>query len=825
MEETKKSNSFELTRRNFLKSSAVIGLAASLGATTPAFAETEAVTEDVAEDKEVWNLCLGCGVCTCPLRFHVQDGAITYVETDNTGGKEFGTNEGRACLRGRSIRRLINHPDRIIYPMKRVGKRGEGKFERISWDEAIDLFYTNLKNVIDTYGNSAVFINCAGGTHANFGLGGQFARLMNYLGGYLAGYGTDSETQAEFAAGYMLFGSYSAGSGEELSFPAYGCAYNSASPSPVAADADLVVMFGSSAATSRIGGANAMYEFVKARENGARFVWIDVRQGEECSGHGDEWLPIRPGTDAALASALCYVMIDEGLANEEFLHTHCIGYDEETMPERLQGQNKSFKAYIMGEGYDMTPKTPEWAELITAIPAEKIYALARDICNAKAAFIANGVGVQRRQNGETGAGAVMMIPLISGQWGLPGTSTGLKPRCSPNAVYWGGFQSQPNPVHTVIPITKRIEAVDRGSQMTAIRDGVVGTETLDNDIKFIYNRATNMLTNQNSDINWAASILEDETKCEYIVGSDWFMTSSMMYCDLILPETMDQENNLNVSSCMTAGAIEQTVFGQKVQEAPGECRSQFDWLTDIADKFGILDEWTEGGYTLDEKTREGYEAIREMGIYEGMPTFDEGLEMGVWTRSFDEFQPAFAEFRQDPEANPLPTPSGKVEIYSEALEKLAEEWEFDDPVHDVIYPIPMYRPDFEGHEEATEQYPLQVSSWKSKIRYHSKFDQIELLRQASRHTLWINPVDAEPRGIENGDMVRVFNDRGELHIEARVTPRIIPGAVAMEEGRNRVLDENGVDVGGCVNTLVSHHWSPLAKHNPSNSILAQVEKL
>lgn len=89
----------------------------------------------------------------------------------------------------------------------------------------------------------------------------------------------------------------------------------------------------------------------------------------------------------------------------------------------------------------------------------------------------------------------------------------------------------------------------------------------------------------------------------------------------------------------------------------------------------------------------------------------------------------------------------------------------------------------------------------------------------------MNPVDAEPRGIETGDMVRVFNDRGELQIEARVTPRIIPGAVAMEEGRNRELNEYGVDVGGCMNTLVSHHWSPLAKHNPSNSVLAQVEKI
>ncbi|WP_219724273.1 molybdopterin dinucleotide binding domain-containing protein, partial [Raoultibacter timonensis] len=677
--------------------------------------------------------------------------------------------------------------------------------------------------VIDTTGNEAVFKNCAGGPQAAFGLGGDSARLMNLIGGYLSGYGTDSETQAEFAAGYMLCGGYSGGFGADVSFPGYGSAYFG-SPSQVAKDADLVVMFGCSAATSRIGGANVMYDFSQARENGARFVWVDVRQGEESSGYPDEWLPIRPGTDGALAAALCYVFITEGFADEEFLHTHCIGYDEETMPDSVKGQNKSYKDYILGTGYDMVPKTPEWASPITAIPVEKIYQLARDIGNAKSCYIGNGVGVQRRQNGETGAGSVMMIPLVSGHWGLPGTSIGLKPKCSSNAIYWPGFQPIENPVHAIIPITKRIEAIERGEEMTALRDGILGVEKLKTNIKFIYNVGTNMLANQNSDVNWAASILEDESKCEYIVGSDWFLTSSMKYCDLILPDIMPQEA-LRVTSCQTSGSCEQLVYGQKVQDAPGECRSEFDWLSDIADRFGVWEEFTEGGSNPDEKSLAGYEMIRESGMYPDMPSYEEGVEMGVWTRVFDDLPPAYADFRQDPNANPLPTPSGKVEIYSENLQHVAETWELDDKVHDVINPLPMYQPDFEGYQEATDEYPLQVSSWKSKIRYHSKFDQIEVLRQASRHQLWMNPVDAEPRGIETGDMVRVFNDRGELQIEARVTPRIIPGAVAMEEGRNRELNEYGVDVGGCMNTLVSHHWSPLAKHNPSNSVLAQVEKI
>lgn len=804
-----------LSRRSFVAGSALAAVAAAASSQVRFGSNPALADEPAGEEEVIWNTCTSCGVSKCPLQFHVKDGAITWIECDTTGSKEFGGIESRACLRGRSLRRYINNPDRITHPMKRVGKRGEGKFEQISWDEAIDLFYENLKHAIDTYGNEAIFkCGALGSDHGQ----GQFGRLMNLLGGHLRSYGTDSETQADVAAGYTLYGCYR----NESGYPGYGASYNG-SYSTHTKDADLIVMFGSSAATSRIAGDSCMYDFAQARENGARIIWIDPRQGEEGSGNPDEWLPIRPGTDAALASALCYVFVTDGLTDEEFLHTHTQGYDEETMPESAKGKNLSYKDYLLGTGYDMVEKTPEWAAPITGIPAETIRQLAHDIAGAKAAYIGNGVGVQRRVNGEQGCRAVMMIPLLAGQWGLPGTSTGLKPGGGSFGPYLPGFSSVPNPVQAVIPVTKRIEVIERGEEMTALRDGIMGVDKLTTNVKFTYARGTNMLANQNSDVNWAAAILEDESKCEYIVGSDFFMTSSMKYCDLILPESMPQEG-LNLTAGLSSGACATFTFGQKVQDAPGECRGEFDWLADVAERFGVRDEFTDGGMTPDEKALAGYQMVYESGNYPTLPTYEDGVKMGFWSDP-RETAPQFAAFREDPEANPLSTPSGKVEIYSEGLQTIADTWEFDDPVHDVVSAIPMYVPDFEGFEDENADYPLQVFSWKSKIRYHSKFDQIDLLRQASRHQLWMNPVDAEPRGIADGDMVRVFNDRGELQIEVRVTPRIVPGAVAMEEGRNRLLDENGVDVGGCINTLVSHHWSPLAKHNPSNSIRAQVEKL
>lgn len=801
-----------LSRRSFVKGAALATLTAAAASSTGSLfsANPALADEPEAEEQVIWNACAGCGISTCPLQFHVVDGTIAYVETDTTGDKEFGGFEHRACLRGRSIRRWINHPDRLKYPLKRVEgtKRGEGVYEQISWDEAIDLFAEKLKYVIDTYGNEAVFKNGAlGSVHG----GGNFARFMNMNGGFLGSYGTDSEGQADFAAGYMLHGDFY-----------WGASYEGSNTS-VMMDSDVIVLFGSSAATSRISGAGCMYDIAKARENGAKIYWIDVRQGEECSGGNDEWIPIRPGTDAALAAALCYVFITEGYADEKFLHTHTVGYDEETMPESAKGQNKSYKDYILGTGYDMVAKTPEWASPITQIPVEKIYELAHVIGEAKAAYIGAGVGVQRRSNGENACASIMMVPLVSGHWGLPGTSTGLKCTGTYGPMISTGLPAGENPVTAQIPVPKRFEVIERGEEFTPERDGLRGADSLPTNVKFLYAYSSGMIANQNPDVNWSTSILEDESKCEFIVGSDFFMTSSMKYCDLILPDIMPQEK-LNFTSPATSGNAGCAVFGSPVQEPPFGCRSEFDWIADLAERFGQREQFTEGK-TTDQLVHEGYDSAVASGNYPMLPaTYEEALETGYLWYPVDGGMPQHAAFREDPEANPLPTPSGKVEVYSEALAEIADTWILDDS-RDVISPIPIYNPGYESWEDATEQYPLMVSSWKSKIRYHSKWNQVDILNQACRHRVWINPIDAEPRGIAEGDMVKVYNDRGAIAIEAHVTPRIIPGAMALEEGRMRQLDENGVDVGGCVNTLTPHHLSPLAKHNNSNSILAQVEKL
>lgn len=836
------SVSKDVSRRGFVKGASLASLAAlatagttaMFGCTPRSMSETgtdepqNAVAlpdrENLPNEEVIWHRCASCG-STCPLQFHVSDGTIQWVECDTTGDKDFGGIEFRSCLRGRSIRRWINHPDRLKKPLKRVEgtKRGEGQYEEIEWDEAIDLFYEKLKYTLDTYGNEAVMRCTSLGTEDNATVGSWFDRLMNLLGGQLGTYGTDSQTQLDFAASNRLFSSFITQPGGFLSNISW-----MGSPAPVALDADLVVLFGSSAATSRLQGAMSMYDWAQMREKGTRIVCIDVRMGEEESAHPDEWMPIRPGTDGALASAINYVLITEGFADEDQIRSCCTGYDEETLPESAKGQHASYKDYLLGTGYDMVAKTPEWASPITRIPVDDIYQLARDIGNAERCFIAQGLGVQRRANGELNSASIMMIPFISGHWGLPGTSTGLKtapsggPACNEYTVNSGVLPLGENPVKASIPVTKRIEVIERGHEFTALRDGVHNVDKLNADVKFVYAYMTACLTNQTPDVNWSAKVLEDESKAEFIVGSDFFLTNSMMYCDLILPDVMPQET-YQLAAVTSSGRNIASVFGRPVQERPFDVRSEWDWMVDLADRFGLKDAFTEG-YEYEQIVRANYDALVASSTFPTLPaTFDEGLELGLWhTEATPE--PSLAAFRADPAANPLNTPSGKMEIYCEGLAQAAATWEFDDE-YDFISPIPMYAPGFNSYEDCTEEYPLLGSTWKSKIRFQSKFNQIDVLNQACRHVVWINPLDAETRGIQTGDMVRIFNDVGEIHIEARVTPRMVPGAFALENGRMRKLDENGVDVGGCANTLVPHHWAPLSKFNCNNSIIAQIAKL
>ncbi|MGL4718572.1 MAG: molybdopterin-dependent oxidoreductase, partial [Kluyvera intermedia] len=287
-----------LSRRSLIKSSAIGSLALAAGGFSLPFSlrATAAAVQQAGrpDDKVVWGACsVNCG-SRCALRLHVKDDEVYWVETDNTGHDIYGDHQVRACLRGRSIRRRINHPDRLNYPMKRVGKRGEGKFERISWQEALDTIASNLQRVVKDYGNESVYINYSSGIVGgnitrSSPSGSAVMRLMNCYGGSLNQYGTYSTAQIACAMPYT-YGTNDGNSTSDIE------------------NSKLVVMFGNNPAETRMSGGGITYYLEQARErSNARMIVIDPRYTDTAAGREDEWIPIRPGTDAALVAGIAWV--------------------------------------------------------------------------------------------------------------------------------------------------------------------------------------------------------------------------------------------------------------------------------------------------------------------------------------------------------------------------------------------------------------------------------------------------------------------------------------------------------------------------------------
>ncbi|MCK3655054.1 dimethyl sulfoxide reductase subunit A [Pasteurellaceae bacterium Macca] len=801
-----------LARRSLLKKTASISVAAAAANVCIPFkvnATPQNKVENTSAEKVVWSACtVNCG-SRCPLRMHVKDNKIIYVETDNTGTETYNLDhQVRACLRGRSMRRRVYNPDRLKYPMKRVGKRGEGKFKRISWDEALTEIAASLRKNIEKYGNESIYLNYGTGT-----LGGTvtkswppgsslIARLMNCIGGYLNHYGDYSTAQIAVGLDYTYGGGWASGNG--------------------IADIEnskLVVLFGNNPAETRMSGGGLTYAIEQARlKSNAKMIVIDPRYTDTAAGREDEWIPIRPGTDAALVSALAYVMITENLVDQPFLNKYCVGYDEKTLPADAP-QNGHYKAYILGEGDDGIAKTPEWAAKITGIPENKIIKLAREIGQTKPAYISQGWGPQRRSNGELISRAIAMLPILTGNVGISGGNTGA--RESSYKIPFIRMPTLKNPVKASIPMFLWTDAIFRSLEMTALTDGIRGVDKLTAPIKVIWNYASNCLINQHADINRTHQILQDENNCELIITIDNHMTSTAKYSDILLPDCTASEQ---MDFCLDAfvSNMSYVIFADQVVKPSFECRNIYDILTDLSEKLGVKEQFTEGR-TQEEWLRHIYELSRK--ALPELPTFEEFRKQGIFKKIDPKgFFIAYKDFRENPETHPLKTPSGKIEIYSSRLADIAKNWKLEKD--EVIHPLPIHTDSFEHYgDKLMEKYPLQLTGFHYKARTHSTYGNVDVLKAANPQEIWINPIDAQIRGIKDGDMIRIFNDRGEVRIHAKVTPRIIPGVVALGEGAWYMPDSKGIDHAGCVNVLTTQRPSPLAKGNPQHSNLVQIERV
>lgn len=798
-----------VSRRSFVAWSAAAGGAAAAGAAGARLGLLPLAPARAAQDpdgpRQVWSACMvNCG-SRCPVLLTVEDGQITRVDSDPTGGDDPELPQIRACVRGRAIRQRVHNPDRLKHPMRRVGPRGSGEFEQISWDEALDAVADALRATIDRYGNEAVYLNYGTGV-----LGATVAcswppaatgvaRLMNLLGGYLNHYSDYSTAQITTAYPFHY--------GEWVSGNSFDDLVNS----------QLVVLFGNNPHETRMSGGGELFVTTRAKQaSQVRTIVIDPRQSETAVTLADEWVPIRPNTDAALVAGLAHVMITEDLHDQAFLDRYCVGFDEDHLPAGA-APGSSYRSYVLGRGPDGTAKTPAWAAAVTGVPAGTITRLAREIASAEPCSINQGWGPQRHSNGENSARAVFTLAAMIGQIGVPGGGTGGREAAYSMAT--AAFPTLKNPVSTEVSVFNWTDAIVRHEEMTALSDGIRGADRLTAPIRFIWQYAGNALVNQHADINRTGEILSEPDDLTIVV-IDHQMTVSARYADILLPDASTAEQ-VDLAQQGSAGALGYLVFADRAIEPMWECRPVYDILTGVAERMGVGDDFTEGR-TQEEWVRAVLAETRE--LTPGVPDYETFRKQGI----YKEMNPdgpvvPLAEFRADPEAHPLSTPSGKIEIYSAALQEIADTWVLPDG--DRITALPEYLASREGPEDPLrERYPLQLIGHHYKSRTHSTYGNVPWLQEAHPQEMWINPADAADRDVQNGDTVDVVNDRGRVRIVARVTPRIAPGVVSIPQGAWFAPDDDGVDLGGSVNTLTSLHPSPLAKGNAQHTNLVEVTR-
>jgi len=713
--------------------------------------------------------CYDCGG-RCVLKVHVKNGVAIRVDADD--GEE---PQLRACARGRAMRKQMYSPDRLLFPQKRVGPRGEAEFERISWDEALDTVAREMIRIKEAYGPKAILgLTLSGGVGALHTGPSTLHQFLNSFGGFTHAWGDDSAEGAVFAARAT-----------------YGTLTNGNSRDDLL-NSRLIILWGVNPATS-IFSTNTSYWISQAKEAGARIFVIDPRYTNTAALFAHVWIPIKPGTDTAMMMAMAYVMITENIHDTQFIDTYTLGFAK-------------FKAYVLG-AEDGTAKTPQWAEAKTGVPADTIVSLAREYATAKPAALLAGFAPGRSAIGEQFHRAASTLAAMTGNVGLSGGGAGgfERPKLGPMVPpgYSKFFEGGPYEARLKqLNVPRRLKTKPHACRLwDAILEGTAGGYPEDYKMAYI---AFNNPLNQYPNINKGIKALK---KLEFIVVHEQFMTATARFADILLPVTTVWERN-DIARPWVGGPY--FLYQNKVIHPPVEVKSDFEICRLLAIRLGIEDPY--GGMSEEEMVHlmakgmedvlpevESYERFKREGVHK--------IKHGP--------RVCFKEQIDDPKNNPFPTLSGKIEIFSQLIADL------NDP---GIPPIPKHMDLWEGAEDPlTEEYPLQLITTKIKSRAHSCFENHPWLKEIDPQSLWLNARDARSRDINNGEKVRVFNDRGETIIKAKVTERIMPGVVFLGEGAWYRPDDRGRDRAGSPNMLTKDDYSPGGAF-PFNTSLVHVEK-
>ncbi|HKJ27004.1 MAG TPA: molybdopterin-dependent oxidoreductase [Anaerolineales bacterium] len=848
-----------LTRRSFLKWSAALGGTAAIagGLNYGLTAAKNAAASDEGEwiNAACWHNCGG----RCPNYALVKDGVVVRQKTDDFKADSPDTPQQRGCARGRSQRHQCFGADRIKYPMKRKnwepggGKkelRGQDEWVRISWDEALDIVASELQRIKDKYGNEGIFSPG----------GGEIGRTLTLFGGFVARQGSTSGGTLHLSKNTTLgIGTYT------------NVLMNDRMDHR---NTDLFVHFGCNSISAS--GGNPTYNHLQNMRQGAKCIVIDPFYNDSIMVLADEWVPCRPGTDASLVLGMSYVLITQDdpdtnpLIDWDFLNRCTLGFDENNMPEGADPK-ENFVDYVLGT-YDGVPKTPEWASEICGVPPERIESLAIEIASTKNVGLGMSSATCRIMNADSWPQLFYTFGAMTGHIGKPGSFatdgyyhqnfSGV--RTGPNLVSMGGsgvsgvgrnpLQGESANAFTALPEVPGIQLFEP-QMWKAIATGKYqkGKDDIrDLNVQCIYHGGGAKLQTADAQV-WG---IEAHRKVEFVVSQSHFLTTNSKYSDIVLPATTQWERFGTLSSANREIGF---IWAQQITEPLFEAKDDIWMAAEIGKRLGLDPEMIDpvplkqqvfnrlaGAKVMKDDvpySKSEYEPlltitqddIDEWDV-EGEPqtgriTLKEFKKTGFYQvpRSpGDNFEyVGLKDFREDPEANPLNTTTGKIMIHNQWAADVVEQRGWSE-----IPPYPSYNPPQEGYEATFEdwdnkvkgEYPLQNYNIHYFRRSHSIFDNIQQLRRAFPHEFFMNPVDAEERGIEHGDIVLISSRHGQVIRPVALTPRIMPGVVTVPHGAWAEVDEESkIDKAGSDNYL--HGAVPTGQGVSGwNSLNVQVEK-
>jgi anaerobic selenocysteine-containing dehydrogenase len=759
-----------------------------------------------------------------------------------------------------AYKKRVYSPNRIKYPLKRVDwdpngapgstgpggrntqNRGKSKYVRISWDEATTLIADEIKRIHKEYGPLGVLAHGDGHgeTKTVHGAHAVMMDLLDLTGGF-----TQAIRNADSWEGWFWGTKHVWGNGENgLCLPADNMMND------VTQNTGMILHIGADLETTPWGFAgqfpsNVLYYW---QELGKKQVFVSPDLNYSGAVHATKWIPILPNTDAAMHLAIAYTWMTEGTYDKDYVATHVVGFDK-------------FEDYVLGRE-DGVPKTPEWAAPKTQIPEWTIKALAREWA-AQATTVMHFYGGSYVRGPYSHEPARLEACLLGMQGlGKPGVhqyykmggddhwmndtprpvktlpdmrmmQEGLieKGRKEGEATKWtrnvfpGQKQLQVSSKQ-IIPKTQLAQAILEGScwssgstqQFMHLEDQFkryeypIPKEEGGTEIHMIW------MDNPCRTTCWNDGFLTVEAfrspKIETIVVQHLWLENDAILADIILPiNTKLEEEDIGR---MSAGgrSVHGALMEYQAIEPIGESLSDFQAVGEVAKKLGLYEEFT-CGMTLQEKIELSFHNMELDQVISWEDFLDKQYYIVPSDPEWEKVPSGLREFYEDPEKHPLTTPSGKLEFYSQ---RLAEHY----PQDNERGPLPKWVENSAFHDERiggerAKQYPLLLMSNHGRWRTHAQNDDISWQREIKTckikgwdgylyEPVWINPMDAAARGIKDGDIVKLFNERGTVLGAAYVWERILPGALSMDHGARADLINVGsdgfLDRGGA-NNLIS----------------------